>query len=61
MRNRDHRKHISLRVGIVSNGTVEPTPILTNRQPLAPTIDAKAFDTRQLGRIKVGLEPAAVR
>jgi hypothetical protein len=58
---RDHRQHIPLRGTIVSDGTAEPTLILTNQQPLAPTINAQAFDTRQRGLITVRLEAAALR
>jgi hypothetical protein len=60
MGNRDRRKHIAWRGDIVSNGTAAPTQIFTNRQPRAPTIMAKAFDTRQRGLIEGSLEPGAV-
>jgi hypothetical protein len=61
MGNRDHHQHIPSRGDIVSNGTAEPTQILTDQQPLAPAINATAFDTRQRGLMKVRLEPATVR
>jgi threonine dehydrogenase-like Zn-dependent dehydrogenase len=40
---------------------VDPTQVLTQREPLMSAIDAyKAFDTRSPGWVKVKLEPAAV-
>jgi threonine dehydrogenase-like Zn-dependent dehydrogenase len=61
MGNCHHRRYIPLLVDLVRNGTVDPTQVLTNREPLTAAIDAyKAFDTRQPGWVKVELEPVAV-
>ena len=45
----------------VQNGTIDPTEILTNTEPITGAIEAyEAFDTRQPGWIKVELEPTQV-
>lgn len=60
MGNCNHRKYIPMLVDLVRSGTVDPTQILTQREPLTSVIDAyKAFDQRQPGWIKVELIPSA--
>jgi len=45
---------------LVQNGTIDPTQVLTQVEPLTSALEAyKAFDTRQPGWIKVELQPAA--
>ncbi len=59
MGNCNHRKYIPKLVDVVRSGVVDPTEILTHREPLTAAIDAyKTFDRRQPGWIKVKLEPA---
>jgi threonine dehydrogenase-like Zn-dependent dehydrogenase len=44
---------------MISRGVVDPTHILTKKDPLLSAIDAyKAFDERQQGWIKVALVPS---
>jgi threonine dehydrogenase-like Zn-dependent dehydrogenase len=58
MGNCNHRKYIPLLVDLVRNGTVDPTKVLTETEPLTSAIEAyKAFDQRQPGWIKVKLQP----
>lgn len=58
MGNCNHRKYIPTLVDLVRNGSVEPTEILTQVEPLMSVIDAyKAFDRRQPGWVKVELVP----
>jgi threonine dehydrogenase-like Zn-dependent dehydrogenase len=60
MGNCNHRKYVPTLVDLVQNGTLDPTAILTEREPMMSAIDAyKAFDTRQPGWIKVELTPQA--
>lgn len=43
---------------MVHNGTIDPTKVLTQIEPLTSVIDAyKAFDQRQPGWVKVELVP----
>ncbi len=59
MGNCNHRKYIPRLVEMVRNGTVEPSAVLSNVEPLTNVIDAyKAFDTRQPGWVKVMLDPS---
>ena len=59
MGNCHHRKYIPHLVNLVRNGTVKPTSVLTEVEPLTGAIDAyKAFDQRRPGWIKVELNPA---
>jgi threonine dehydrogenase-like Zn-dependent dehydrogenase len=61
MGNCPHRKYIPLLVDLVRNGTVDPTRVLTEVEPLTSAIEAyKAFDERQPGWIKVKLQPEPV-
>lgn len=58
MGNCNHRKYIPSLVDMVRNGTVDPTNILTQVEPLTSVLDAyKAFDQRQAGWVKVELVP----
>ncbi|ACC81581.1 zinc-dependent alcohol dehydrogenase [Nostoc punctiforme] len=60
MGNCNHRKYIPTLVDLVRNGTVDPTKVLTQVEPLMSVIDAyKAFDRRQPGWVKVELVPGA--
>ncbi len=56
--NCNHRKYIPRLVGLVATGALDPTGILTNREPVTDAIEAyKIFDQRQPGWIKVELLP----
>jgi threonine dehydrogenase-like Zn-dependent dehydrogenase len=56
--NCDHRQYIPRLVDVVRNGTIDPTQVLTQVEPLTSVIDAyKAFDKRQAGWIEVELVP----
>ncbi|MFH7024128.1 MAG: zinc-dependent alcohol dehydrogenase [Heteroscytonema crispum UTEX LB 1556] len=58
MGNCNHRKYIPTLVDLVRNGTVDPTKVLTQIEPLMSVLDAyKAFDKRQPGWVKVELVP----
>jgi threonine dehydrogenase-like Zn-dependent dehydrogenase len=58
--NCNHRRYIPELVRLVQRGELDPEQILTKHEPLQSAIDAfKAFDQRQLGWIKVELEPHA--
>jgi threonine dehydrogenase-like Zn-dependent dehydrogenase len=60
MGNCNHRRYLPHLVELVRVGEVDPTRILTRREPLTKVIDAyKAFDRREPGWIKVELMPAA--
>ncbi len=60
MGNCNHRKYIPMLVDLVRNGTVDPTKVLTQVEPIMSAIDAyKAFDRRQPGWVKVELVPGA--
>jgi threonine dehydrogenase-like Zn-dependent dehydrogenase len=59
MGNCNHRRYIPMLVNMVRAGVVDPTEILTQREPITAAIDAyKEFDRRMPGWIKVMLEPA---
>ncbi|MDC0743817.1 zinc-dependent alcohol dehydrogenase [Polyangium mundeleinium] len=58
MGNCPHRRFIPKLLDLVASGVVDPTKILTNREPLVSVIDAyKAFDRRMPGWVKVELAP----
>lgn len=58
MGNCDHRRYLPDLIELVRSGTVVPSEILTQVEPLTSVIEAyKAFDKRQPGWIKVKLEP----
>ena len=60
MGNCNHRKYIPQLARMVAAGDIDPTLVLTEKEPIMSAIDAyKAFDTRQPGWIKVELTPAA--
>ena len=59
MGNCPHRKYLPMLVDLVRNGTIDPTHVLTEAEPLTSAVEAyKAFDTRQPGWVKVKLDPA---
>jgi threonine dehydrogenase-like Zn-dependent dehydrogenase len=58
MGNCNHRRYIPNLIELVRNGTLLPSEILTQVEPLTSVIEAyKAFDRREPGWIKVKLEP----
>ena len=58
MGNCNHRKYIPKLVRMVRNGTVRPSLVLTQKEPVTDAIEAyKAFDKREAGWIKVELVP----
>jgi threonine dehydrogenase-like Zn-dependent dehydrogenase len=58
MGNCHHRRYIPMLIDLVKRGTVDPSKILTQAEPLTSAIEAyKAFDTRSPGWMKVKLEP----
>ncbi len=58
MGNCNHRKYIPVLLEMVRNGTVDPSRILTQVEPLSSAVNAyRAFDERQQGWIKVELQP----
>ncbi len=60
MGNCNHRRYIPKVVDMVRAGLVDPTQVLTQREPMMSVIEAyKAFDRRQPGWIKVELKPSA--
>jgi threonine dehydrogenase-like Zn-dependent dehydrogenase len=60
MGNCNHRKYMPMLVDLVRSGVVDPTDVLTQREPLTDVLSAyHAFNERQPGWIKVELEPAA--
>lgn len=60
MGNCNHRRYIPKLIDLVRSGAVDPSKILTQREPLTEVIAAyKAFDLRQPGWIKVELKPSA--
>lgn len=57
--NCNHRKYVPKLIELVLARAIDPTQILTQREPLSDAISAyKAFDTRQESWIKVELQPA---
>jgi threonine dehydrogenase-like Zn-dependent dehydrogenase len=62
MGNCHHRRYIPMLIDLVRRGTLDPSKILTQTEPLTSAIDAyKAFDTRKPGWIKVELQPIIAR
>lgn len=58
MGNCNHRKYVPKLIELVMARAIDPTQILTQKQPLSDAISAyKAFDTRQESWIKVELQP----
>ncbi|NSX17596.1 glutathione-dependent formaldehyde dehydrogenase [Cupriavidus taiwanensis] len=61
MGNCNHRAYIPRLVELVRTGAVDPSAILTRREPMTSAIEAyQAFDKRQPGWIKVELQPGSV-
>ena len=59
MGNCNHRRYVPMLLNLVRAGVVDPTEILTQREPITAAIDAyKEFDRRMPGWIKVMLQPA---
>lgn len=60
MGNCNHRKYIPKLLELVRNGTVDPSKVLTQVEPMTDVIQAyKLFDKRTPGWIKVMLQPEA--
>jgi threonine dehydrogenase-like Zn-dependent dehydrogenase len=58
MGNCNHRRYLPKLIELVRSHAVDPTQVLSQREPLVGAIDAyKAFDLRQPGWMKVKLEP----
>jgi threonine dehydrogenase-like Zn-dependent dehydrogenase len=61
MGNCHHRKYIPHLVDLVESGIVDPSEVLSQREPIVSAIDAyRAFDRRQAGWLKVELCPEEV-
>ena len=59
MGNCNHRRYVPMLVRLVRNGTIDPTTVLTQREPMVSAIDAyEAFDQRKSGWMKVELRAA---
>jgi threonine dehydrogenase-like Zn-dependent dehydrogenase len=59
MGNCNHRKYLPHLIELVRTGAVDPTHVLTQREPLMSALDAyRAFDQRKPGWTKVELVPA---
>jgi threonine dehydrogenase-like Zn-dependent dehydrogenase len=59
MGNCHHRRYLPPLIELVRSGVIDPTKVLTQREPMTAALDAyKAFDARQPGWIKVELKPA---
>lgn len=59
MGNCNHRKYIPILVNLVREGVVDPTEVLTKREPLTSALEAyKEFGRRAAGWVKVELQPA---
>lgn len=58
MGNCHHRAYIPYLLQVVQTGIIDPTLILTQREPLTNVLEAyKQFDVREAGWIKVALKP----
>ncbi len=58
MGNCNHRKYIPMLLDLTAGGSVDPSAVLSNVEPLSGIIEAyKAFDTRQPGWVKVEIQP----
>jgi threonine dehydrogenase-like Zn-dependent dehydrogenase len=59
MGNCHHRTYIPRLVELVAAGVVDPSEVLSQREPIASAIDAyRAFDRREAGWLEVDLRPA---
>ena len=62
MGNCHHRRYIPKLVQMVRIGAIDPSEVLSQREPLVSALEAyRAFDERQPGWMKVKLEPAATK
>jgi threonine dehydrogenase-like Zn-dependent dehydrogenase len=60
MGNCNHRHYLPHLVEMVANGTVDPTRLITQEEPMSDIIDAyQEFDRREPGWLKVAVRPAA--
>ncbi|HLD99743.1 MAG TPA: zinc-dependent alcohol dehydrogenase [Bdellovibrionota bacterium] len=60
MGNCNHRKYIPELIELVDAGMIDPSAVLTNREPFDRILEAyAAFDARQPGWVKVKIEPEA--
>jgi threonine dehydrogenase-like Zn-dependent dehydrogenase len=60
MGNCNHRRYAPQLIELVRTGAIDPTAILSKREPLQSVIQAyEAFDRREPGWVKVELKPAA--
>ncbi len=56
--NCNHRRYIPHCLDLIQNGTIDPTRLLTNVQPLTDAVDAyRHFDAQHDGWVKVALMP----
>lgn len=61
MGNCPHRRYIPKLLDLVKTGVIDPSQVLTQREPLTSALDAyEAFEERQPGWMKVKLDLAAV-
>jgi len=61
MGNCNHRRYIPKLIEMVKTGLIDPTEVLSHREPLTSAIDAyRAFDQRQSRWIKVELLPGTL-
>lgn len=59
MGNCNHRRYLPELIELVRTGAIDPTKILTQREPLSSAVEAyQSFDLRQPGWIKVELLPS---
>ena len=62
MGNCHHRRYIPKLVQMVRIGAIDPSEVLSQREPLVSALEAyRAFDERQPGWMKVKLEPATTK
>jgi threonine dehydrogenase-like Zn-dependent dehydrogenase len=55
--NCNHRKYVSMLMNVVAGGVVDPTVVLTEKEPLTDVIDAyRMFDEKKPGWMKVEVE-----
>jgi len=58
--NANHLKYVKDLVALTRQGSLQPTKILTQNEPMTDVIEAyRQFDARKPGWVKVALEPAA--
>jgi threonine dehydrogenase-like Zn-dependent dehydrogenase len=60
MGNCNHRRYIPMLLELVRAGTVDPTKLVEQLEPLDSALEAyEAFDRREAGWLKVELAPTA--